>query len=370
MAELPSSMRALVLDTTERAPEVRTVDTPKAFHGSAVVKIESSTVISYAREVVNGVRKYPFPMPLTPGFSAIARIAAVGPDSTKFKQGDLVFVDCIIHSRDEYGDVFLAGCYHGDTAGSAKLMKDVWRDWTSAEYTLVPLENVFLLDAEQLLGKLNYSLHLLNYISIAVVPYGGLKDINVSAGETVIIAPATGPFGGAAVLTALAMGANVVAMGRNKDALASLQSKINSPHVETVAITGNVEEEIVALKAAARGEADAFFDIGPPAAYQSSHITSGIRALRHSGRASLMAGYLQPVTLPYRHIMHRNITLRGTWMYTSEQVTDFVKLVETGRLDLSFCQVTSFKLEQHQEAFDKAAEDAGFAKLVVFEPHS
>lgn len=35
------------------------------------------------------------------------------------------------------------------------------------------------------------------FISVLLLPYGGLKDIQLQAGETVIICPATGGFGGA-----------------------------------------------------------------------------------------------------------------------------------------------------------------------------
>jgi D-arabinose 1-dehydrogenase-like Zn-dependent alcohol dehydrogenase len=86
-----------------------------------------------------------------------------------------------------------------------------------------------------------------------------LRDIRLEAGETVIIAPATGGFGGAAVLVALAMGAKVIAMGRNAEALAKL--KTLSGRIETVQITRNQEEEVAALQKF--GPADAFFDISP-----------------------------------------------------------------------------------------------------------
>jgi NADPH:quinone reductase-like Zn-dependent oxidoreductase len=54
------------------------------------------------------------------------------------------------------------------------------------------------------------------------VPYGGLRDIDLKPGETIIIAPAAGSFGGAAVKLALAMGALVIAVGRNPEALKKL----------------------------------------------------------------------------------------------------------------------------------------------------
>jgi threonine dehydrogenase-like Zn-dependent dehydrogenase len=86
------------------------------------------------------------------------------------------------------------------------------------------------------------------------------------------------------------MGASVIAMGRNKDSLAFLKSKVTAPErVETVQITGDTMKDCQELKK--HGKIDAFFDIGPPEAHASTHIKSSILSLRHGGRISLMGGY-------------------------------------------------------------------------------
>jgi NADPH:quinone reductase-like Zn-dependent oxidoreductase len=208
-SSLPETMRALVIHATDRAPTVERVPTPQPFHGSAVVKILSAGIISYMRDIYNGKRNYPFPTPLIAGTSAVGYVVTVGPDAVKLRPGDLVFVDCTIRARDS-DDIFLAAISQGFGEGSAKLMKDVWRDWTYAEYCRTPLECLTLLDEKRLIGDLGYSFGQIMYASTLLVPYGGLRDINVQAGETVVVAPATGPYGGAAVLVALAMGAKVI----------------------------------------------------------------------------------------------------------------------------------------------------------------
>jgi D-arabinose 1-dehydrogenase-like Zn-dependent alcohol dehydrogenase len=126
-AELPDTMRALVVHSTSQPPTVDRVPVPQPFHGSAVVQVLRAGVVSYMRDIYNGKRKYPFPTPLIAGTSAIGRVVAVGPDAVKLKSGDLCFVDCTIRSRDS-DDVFLSGISQGFGEGSAKLMRDVWRD--------------------------------------------------------------------------------------------------------------------------------------------------------------------------------------------------------------------------------------------------
>ena len=76
-------------------------------------------------------------------------------------------------------------------------MKDVFRDWSYAEYCRAPLENLTLLNESRLTGLktdggLGYSHSQISYASALMVPYGGLRDIELRAGQTVIVAPATG----------------------------------------------------------------------------------------------------------------------------------------------------------------------------------
>ena len=90
------------------------------------------------RQIYNNERQYPYPKPLVPGTSAIGRVAAVGPDATSLKPGQLVHVDCVIRGRDDPDNIFLAGIHEGYTEGSKKLMHGEWKDSTYAEYAKVP----------------------------------------------------------------------------------------------------------------------------------------------------------------------------------------------------------------------------------------
>ena len=292
--DLPKTMKALLVKSRSEPLTVENIPTPQPTTGSAVVRVLSASVISYMRDIYNGVRPYPYPTPLVPGTSAVGRVVAVGPDATKLRPGDLVLVDCFIRSRDDPTDVFLAAIHEGFTKGSAQLMT-IFKDWTYAEYCCSPLENLFRLDERRLLGSphdggLGFNIDQLALTNTLAVPYGGLRDIELKAGQTVVVAPATGPFGGAAVLVAQAMGARVIAMGRNKDSLKFLRDRVPYPkRLETVPITGDMQADCSELKK--HGEIDAYYDIGPPEAYNSTHIKSAILALKHGARISLMGGY-------------------------------------------------------------------------------
>jgi threonine dehydrogenase-like Zn-dependent dehydrogenase len=368
--QLPKTHRALVLTSTDEPPTVRNIPTPQPGPGSIVVQIIIANVVSYMRDIYNGNRRYPYPMPLVVGTSAIGRVAAEGPDATALKVGQLVWTDVTIRGRDDPDAIMLGGIHQGYSAGSAKLMHGEWRDSTYAEYAKLPLENCHALDEARLLGKpddggLGYSMDHLAFISALAVPYGGLRDINLRAGETIIIAPATGAFGGAAVIVALAMGAKVIAMGRNKEALARIAA--TSDRVRTVRITGDQQAETAALLK--HGPIDAYFDISPPEAEKTTHIKAAIMALRSRGRISLMSGIRGDVAIPNSIVMHRNLLIKGMWMYPREAVPELIKMVEVGVLKLGQGRTCGrFGLDEWKKAFDCAAENAGIGALTLIAP--
>ncbi|KAF4627802.1 hypothetical protein G7Y89_g10345 [Cudoniella acicularis] len=212
----------------------------------------------------------------------------------------------------------------------------------------MPLENCYPLDEQTLKGKFGYGVEELQDISRLLVPYGGLADINLKPGETVIITPATGPFGGAAVKVALAMGARVIAMGRNTEALKKLSE--SHSRIETVQITGDVQAELKSLQAF--GTIDAWLDISPPVAGNSTHFKSCFLALRHSGRVSLMGGLNGELAIPVKVVVHRDLRIKGKWMYSRQNVLDLIKMVEVGVLKLGGQRVEKFKLEEWEMAFE------------------
>jgi threonine dehydrogenase-like Zn-dependent dehydrogenase len=365
---LPTHHRALVLETLENGFEVKTVPTPRADPGSAVVRILEAGVISYHREIYNGERHYDFPKPIVGGLSAVGRIVAVGEDAVVLRPGQLVWVDCVVHARDDPDCLFLTAIHDGLTEETKKLSKDVWRDGAFAEYMKAPLENLIRLDEDRLCRELGYSVPELMYMMYLLVPFGGLRDIRVEPGETVVVCPATGGFGGAAVQVAVAMGARVIAMGRNRTELARLKGHIEKTpgaHVETVVMTNDYDRDVAALSTF--GPIDAVIDFTPPFACRSTHLKSAIRALRRGGRCSMM-GYVEDVM--NWNVMALNITLKGKLMYEREDMVLFVKMLERGLFPRGphLVDPKIYKMDEWKQALDAAAEWTGVGRTVMIEP--
>ncbi|KAJ5381243.1 uncharacterized protein N7496_003671 [Penicillium cataractarum] len=366
---LPSKYRALVLEDHESGFQIKILTTPRPDIGSAVVRISVAGILPYHRDVYDGKRPNSFPTPLVGGFGAIGHVAAVGFDATALKPGQLVYVDCVIRARDDPDSFFLAAIYEGSSNGSKKLMRDVWRDGTFAEYAKVPLENCIPLDETRLCGNLGYSVHDLMYMAYLLVPYGGIRDIQLEHGETIIVCPATGFYGSLGVQIAAVMGARVIAMGRSEEKLAKLVEDVQkgSPGatIETVKITGDKDKDANALRVF--GAADAVLDITPKAASMSTHTKSAIKALRRGGRVSLM-GSTENIAVP--EIMVNNITLKGKMMYERETILHFVKMLERGLFPLSkdFMETKVFSLDDWKAGLDAGAEHNGIGKCVTLAP--
>ncbi|KAH8803416.1 chaperonin 10-like protein [Xylogone sp. PMI_703] len=369
-SNLPSHHRALVLESIETGFEVKSVPTAQLSEGSAIVRIEASGALSYFREIYNGELGYSFPTPIVGGFSAIGHVVALGADATVLRVGQLVFVDCVVRARDDPSALFLTAIHDGSSDASKKLMREVWRDGTLAEFAKVPLENCIPLDETRLCQDLGYSIQDLMYLCYLLVPYGGLRDIKLEPGETVVVSPATGGFGSAGVMVAIAMGARVIALGRNETKLAKLKEHVRrgtpGANIETVKLTGNEHADTAAV--AAFGKIDAALDLSPHAAAKATHLKSVVNALRQNGRCSLMG--MAEVVIPAWKVVGSNIAFRGKLMYERDDVLQFIKMLERGIFPKGkdFVTTKAFRLEDWKEGFEAAAEYIGIGQTVVFIP--
>ncbi|KAI1355779.1 hypothetical protein F5Y01DRAFT_301852 [Xylaria sp. FL0043] len=368
MSDIPTHYRALVLNRVGGDMQIEQRPMPKADPGNVVVRVLESAVLSYQSDIYDGTRQYPLTTPIVGGCSAVGRVVATGPDATIVTPGQLVWVDCVVHGRDDPDAIYLWGIHDGSSPSSQKLSREVWHDGTFAEFAKVPLENCIPLNEERLYRELKYTPHELIHLFHLLVPFGGLRTIDLKAGETVIVCPSTGGFSGAGVQVALAMGARVIAMGRNEKELARLKALVmkGTPwaNIETVKVTGDQAADTASLKAF--GTIDAILDISPPAAAKGTHLPSAMAALRRGGRISVMGSVDQPI-VGWNFLSH-DLMLKGKLMYEREDLLLFVKMLEAGLFakGRDLVETKSFALEDWKEAFREASEYTAFARTVSF----
>jgi len=131
-----------------------------------------------------------------------------------------------------------------------KLIEGLWRNGLATEYARAPLENCYALNEKVLLGStaeggLGYSVADLSILPRHLVAYGGFRSIDLKPKETVIAAPATSAYSGAAVEVASIMGARVIAIGRNPSSLRKIAAA--NVRVSIIQLKDNVEEDLASL---------------------------------------------------------------------------------------------------------------------------
>jgi alcohol dehydrogenase len=188
----------------------------------------------------------------------------------------------------------------------------------------------------------------------------------LAAGETLIVTGATGAYGSAAVLLALAMGAGrVVAAGRNAAALEALV-RAGGSRVVPVSLTGDIQADTSTLRAAANGGAQMAFDMVGQARDPNATLAA-LRSLRRGGRLVLMGSMSAPLPLTYMELMANNWEIMGQFMYPADAYRRLLDLVRAGLLDISAIRPRVFPLAELPQAMGTAAT-AGSLECVVVQP--
>ncbi len=187
------------------------------------------------------------------------------------------------------------------------------------------------------------------------VPYGGFLRGEFQVGETAIVNGASGYFGSAAVLIALAMGAaRVVAAGRDRAALESV-ARVGGLRVQIVVLTGDLSRDAESLRAAAGGGAEFALDLVGRAESSVSTLAT-LKALRRHGRLVLMGSVSEPLSISVGEMLANDWSVTGQFMYPRQAPARLPALVAAGLLDLASVNLRCFPLSELPAAMDAAAQ--------------
>jgi len=251
-----TAMKAWMLDPATKRLELCDKPTPKPRRGAVTVRVEAAMVLSYMKELLAGARGHTFPSrPFIPGTNGIGVIEVTGEGVYHAKPGQRVSIHPHLVADERCADPAQLLMGHPARFGEgAEDLQGDWIDGTFAEYVewpaRTPIDSLGAMPAVQVLG-----------LSKAVVPYGGLLRIGLQAGETVAINGASGFYGSAGVLVALAMGASrVLAVGRDAKVLSEV-ARAGGDRAIPIPLSGDTAADTAALRKAAGGAIDAALDM-------------------------------------------------------------------------------------------------------------
>jgi alcohol dehydrogenase len=341
-------MKAWLLDRLGGTLKLDDIPIPEPGPGGVIVKIEASALMSYMKAYVEG--RLPIYSPpegwFTPGGNAVGIVHQVGPEVYHLKPGQRVVVSSHVVADEIVPEPaqFLLGITAAGPDGKA--LQSDWRDGTLAEYARAPKASVTAIDGLDAIDPAELAV-----LTRFAVPYGGLIRARLAAGETLIVTGATGAYGSAAVLLAVALGAaRVVAAGRNASKLDALK-RAGGPRVATVTLSGDIK-------------ADAALDIVGNA--QDANATvAALRALRRGGRLALMGSMGVPLPIPYLDVMLNNLEIIGQFMYPRDVFRRLGELARSGLLNFNAIRTRSFPLDALPSAMEAAAQADGLECIVV-----
>jgi alcohol dehydrogenase len=354
-------MRAWRLDRMGGALRLEDVPVPEVRAGSVLVRVEASSLMSYIKAYVDGdLPTYSTPsVPFTPGGNGVGVVEAVGRDVWSVKPGQRVVMSSLFVSSERVADPtrVLIGVTAIDA--ESKAMQTEWPNGTLAEFALFPASAV-----TPVIGLGHIDSAQLAVISRCTIPFGGLLRGRLAAGETLIVTGASGAYGGGAVLLALAMGAGrVIAAGRNVKALNALVSA-GGARVRPVVLTGDVQRDTEALRAAADGSVEMAFDMVGQAQDPNATLAA-LGALRRGGRLVLMGSMTAPLPVSYMQMMTNDLEILGQFMYPGDANRRLLELLRTGRLDLGAIVPRVFKLGDLPDAMNAAAHAKSLECVIV-----
>jgi len=355
-------MKAWQLERLGGELRFNNVRTPEPRPGSALVRIEASALMSYLKAYVEGKLPVynPPPGPFTIGTNGVGVVEALGRDVWHLKPGQRVVLSSHFVAAENVEDPAQVLIGLTSSPDAAPVLAD-WPDGTLAEYALMPVEAIT--PAE---GLDQFDAASLVTTGRCIIPFGGLLRGRLAAGETVVVNGATGAYGTAAVLVAIAMGAaRVIAAGRNKSALEAV-ARAGGPRVSTVTLTGDVHRDAGALREASDGGAHMAFDMVGQARDPKSTLAA-LHSLRRGGRLVLMGSMTTDLPIPYTAVMLNSWEIIGQFMYPASAYRRLLELLRGGLLDISTIRPRVYLLSDLPEAMEAAAT-AGNLECIVMQP--
>lgn len=308
-------MRAVIFDDIRSRPEVREVDRPEAPAGGVVVQVMATGMCRSDWHAWAGHDD--IALPHVPGHELAGVIVDVGPGVSRWKAGDRVTVP------------FVCGCGKCEwcLAGDAQVCPDQeqpgFTHWGSfAEYVALHAADTNLVAVPE---QIDFATAASLGCRFATAYRALAARARVAAGEWVTVI-GVGGVGLSAVMIAKAMGANVVAVDRNPEALA-VAARLGADHT-LLADGRDIPGAVSALT-------DGGSHVSVDAVGSEQTCSDAILSLRRRGR-HVQIGLLPPVNgnpqVPMARVIGWELDLLGSHGMAAVDYPGMMALIEQDSL--------------------------------------
>ena len=308
-------MRAVVVDAARSRPEVREVPRPSAPAGGVVVRVVATGMCRSDWHAWAGHEEISFPH--VPGHELAGEVAEVGADVTRWKVGDRVTVPFVC------GCGRCRWCLNGNAQVCPDQEQPGFTHWGSfAEYVALHAADTNLVAVPDQVQLATAAALGCRFATAYRALVGRAR---ITEGEWVTVIGAGG-VGLSAVMIARALGAHVVAVDRNREALA-VATELGAEHVLVADGTD--------IPSAVRDLLEGGSDVAIDAVGSEQTCADAILSLRRRGRL-VQVGLLPPIDghprVPMDRVIGWELDVLGSHGMAAADYPPMLALIEAGSL--------------------------------------
>ncbi|HEY8970844.1 MAG TPA: alcohol dehydrogenase AdhP [Puia sp.] len=308
---LPRTMRAAVVHAFGQPLQIEELPVREPQTHQILVKVIASGVCHTDLHAASGDWPVKPKLPLVPGHEAIGYVAAVGPEVTNVKEGDIVGVPWLYSA---------CGCCEYCTTGWETLCEQQQNggysvDGGYAEYVIADARYV---------GRFPFGINFIEMAPIicaGVTVYKGLKETEAKPGQWVAIS-GIGGLGHLAVQYAKAMGLRVAAIDIDDEKL-QLARELGA----SLTVNAMQQDPGAYLKKEAGGMHGVLVTAVSPTAFRQ-----GLSALRRKGTLSLNGLPPGSFDLPIFETVLNRWTVRGSIVGTRQDLQEAIDFAVQGKV--------------------------------------
>lgn len=338
---IPKTMKAAVAEKFSAPLSIREVPVPEPGPGEVLMEMAASGVCHTDLHAADGDWPIKPKLPFIPGHEGTGTVVAVGPGVTRVKEGDRVGL-AWLYSADGHCDFCLSGwetlCLQQQNSGYSVNGSFAQYALAKADYLGLIPDQLSFVDAAPILCA-------------GVTTYKGLKEMDVRAGEWVVIS-GVGGLGHVAVQYAKAMGLHVAAVELGAEKV-QFAKKLGAE----IAIDAKSQDPAKEIQKQIGGAHGVLVTAVSTAAFKQA-----LGMLRRGGTCVLAGLPAGEFPIPIFDVVLNRYTIRGSIVGTRLDLQEALTFAAEGKVKAT---IETVPMESINEVFDKLRKGTVHGRIVL-----